>query len=56
MTKTHEKLLVAPLAGIIIASAGAFAVQPVLANKDAASVTRLASLEKPVDLRLTAQS
>jgi hypothetical protein len=33
MTKTHEKLLVAVLAGIIIVGAGAFAVQPALASK-----------------------
>ena len=57
MTKTHEKLLVAALAGIIIAGAGAFAVQPVLANKAAPKTsTQFASLERPVDLRLTTQS
>ena len=57
MTKTHEKLLVATLAGIIIAGAGAFAVQPVLANKANVKATaQLASLDKPVDLRLTTQS
>jgi hypothetical protein len=33
MTKTHEKLLIAVLAGIIIAGAGAFAIQPALAGK-----------------------
>ena len=31
MQKTHEKLLVAALAGLVIASAAAFAVQPALA-------------------------
>jgi hypothetical protein len=33
MTKNHEKLLVAALAGIIIAGAGALAIQPALAGK-----------------------
>ena len=33
MTKTHEKLLVAVLAGIIIVGAGALAIQPALASK-----------------------
>ena len=58
MTKTHEKLLVAALAGISIAGAGAFAVQPVLANKaDLKShAAQLASLSQPIDLRATAQS
>lgn len=32
MNKTHEKLLVATLAGLIIASAAAFAVQPAMAQ------------------------
>jgi hypothetical protein len=31
MTKTHEKLLVATLAGLIIAGAGLLAIQPALA-------------------------
>ncbi|MBI4922275.1 MAG: hypothetical protein HY834_11030 [Devosia nanyangense] len=31
MTKTHEKLLIATLAGVIIAGAAAFAIQPALA-------------------------
>ncbi|MDB5542286.1 MAG: hypothetical protein JWQ89_4013 [Devosia sp.] len=31
MNKTHEKLLVATLAGLIIAGAAAFAIQPVMA-------------------------
>ena len=33
MTKTHEKLLIGILAGIIIVGAGAFAIQPALAGK-----------------------
>jgi hypothetical protein len=33
MTRTHEKLLIGILAGIIIVGAGAFAVQPALAGK-----------------------
>jgi len=33
MTKNHEKLLIAVLAGIIIAGAGAFAIQPAFAGK-----------------------
>ncbi len=33
MTKTHEKLLIGVLAGIIIVGAGAFAIQPALAGK-----------------------
>jgi hypothetical protein len=33
MTRTHEKLLIAILAGVIIAGAGAFAIQPALAGK-----------------------
>ena len=32
MTKTHEKLLVAALAGLIIAGAALFAVQPAMAQ------------------------
>ncbi len=32
MTRNHEKLLIAALAGIIIAGAAAFAVQPALAS------------------------
>ena len=31
MTRTHEKMLVAALAGLVIASAAAFAVQPAMA-------------------------
>lgn len=33
MTRTHEKLLVAVLAGLIIAGAAGFAIQPSLAGK-----------------------
>lgn len=33
MTKSHEKLLIGVLAGIIIVGAGAFAIQPALAGK-----------------------
>jgi len=32
MTRNHEKLLLAALAGIIIAGAAAFAIQPALAS------------------------
>ncbi len=32
MTRTHEKLLVAALAGIIIAGAAVFAIQPAIAS------------------------
>jgi hypothetical protein len=35
MTRTHEKLLMAALAGIIIAGAAAFAIQPALASTNA---------------------
>jgi hypothetical protein len=56
MSKNHEKLLVAALAGIIIVGAGAFAVQPVLAGKTTRPSTELASLSKPIDMRLTTQS
>jgi len=33
MSRTHEKLLIGILAGIIIVGAGAFAIQPALAGK-----------------------
>jgi hypothetical protein len=33
MKRTHEKLLIAALAGMIIAGAAAFAIQPALADK-----------------------
>jgi hypothetical protein len=35
MTRNHEKLLMAALAGIIIAGAAAFAIQPALASAKA---------------------
>jgi integral membrane sensor domain MASE1 len=35
MTRNHEKLLMAVLAGIIIAGAAAFAIQPTLASTHA---------------------
>ena len=39
MTRTHEKLLMAALAGIIIAGAAAFAMQPALASTNAPNRT-----------------
>ena len=33
MTRSHEKLLIGILAGIIIVGAGAFAIQPAFAGK-----------------------
>jgi hypothetical protein len=36
MTKHQEKLLVAALCGLVIAAAGAFAVQPAMANNNQA--------------------
>ena len=58
MTRNHEKLLIAVLAGIIIAGAGAFAIQPVLASK--AGVRAGAEYVGPsydvLTLRLTAQN
>lgn len=35
MTRNHEKLLLAALAGLIIAGAAAFAIQPALASTNA---------------------
>lgn len=35
MSRAHEKLLVAVLAGLIIAGAGLFAIQPVVAHGSA---------------------
>ena len=44
MTKNHEKLLVAALAGIIIAGAAVFAIQPAMAQSfDAKSISQLAA-------------
>lgn len=57
MSKTHEKLLIGILAGIIIAGAAAFAIQPALAGK--AGIRAAAELAGPsyavLDLRLTPQ-
>ena len=39
MSRNHEKLLIAALAGIIIAGAAAFAIQPALATTAAPSRT-----------------
>lgn len=41
MTRNHEKLLVAALAGIIIAGAALFAIQPAVAQSIGASPSRL---------------
>lgn len=41
MTKTHEKLLVATLAGIIIAGAALFAIQPAVAQSFGKSPSQL---------------
>ena len=41
MTKNHEKLLVAALAGIIIAGAALFAIQPAVAQSFGASPSQL---------------
>ncbi len=54
MTRNHEKLLVAVLAGFIIAGAGLFAIQPVTAQgMSATASSRLAAPAPAVlDLRL----
>jgi hypothetical protein len=41
MTKNHEKLLVAALAGIIIAGAALFAIQPAVAQSLSTSPSQL---------------
>jgi hypothetical protein len=41
MTKNHEKLLVAALAGIIIAGAALFAIQPAMAQFGIKSTSQL---------------
>jgi hypothetical protein len=41
MTKNHEKLLVAALAGIIIAGAALFAIQPAMAQSFGMSPSQL---------------
>ncbi len=55
MTRTNEKLLIAILAGVIIAGAAAFAIEPALAGK--AGVRAGAALTGPsydvLTLRLT---
>jgi len=55
LTRTHEKLLVAVLAGIIIVGAGLFAIQPVVAH-DPARAPATAELAVPaytlLDLRI----
>ena len=57
MTKTHEKLLIGILAGIIIVGAGAFAIQPALAGKLGAPATSLAGPSYLVlDLKLSPQA
>ena len=54
MTKTHEKLLIATLAGVIIAGAAAFAIQPALAAtfSPKASVELVTTSYDVLDLRL----
>lgn len=59
MTRNHEKLLVAALAGLIIAGAAVFAIQPAIAQSlDAKSFSsRLAAPSYAVlDLRLSDKS
>jgi hypothetical protein len=48
MQKHHEKLLIATLAGLVIASVGAFAAQPALmGNHAAAPKYQLSDLSAP---------
>ena len=56
MTRNHEKLLIGVLAGIIIAGAAAFAIQPALAGKTGAggSSSLSASSQHVLTLRLSA--
>jgi hypothetical protein len=58
MTKNHEKLLIGILAGVIIAGAAAFAIQPALAGK--AGIRAAADLAGPsysvLTLRLAPQN
>jgi hypothetical protein len=53
MNKRQEKVLVAMLCGLVIVSAGAFAVHPALASASHTSqVERVATLDLgPIDLR-----
>ena len=56
MTKTHEKLLVAALAGIIIAGAALFAIQPAMAQSFGKSPSQLVlPTYEVLTLRLTEQ-
>jgi hypothetical protein len=43
MTQSHEKLLIATLAGLIITGAAAFAIQPALAINSAAAAPAMVS-------------
>ncbi|HZY67978.1 MAG TPA: hypothetical protein VFE52_05295 [Devosia sp.] len=54
MTRNHEKLLVAALAGIIIAGAAVFAIQPAMAQPTAkAGITQPSvAIETVLTLRL----
>ena len=52
MTKTHEKLLIGILAGLIVAGAAAFAVQPALAGKLSPAPTLATSSYDVLSLRL----
>jgi hypothetical protein len=52
MTKNHEKLLVAALAGIIIAGAALFAIQPAVAQSFGQSPSLLAPAQSVLTLRL----
>jgi len=55
MTRNHEKLLVAALAGVIIAGAALFAIQPAVADFGMKSSSRLAAPTAPIlELRLAA--
>lgn len=57
MTRNHEKLLIAVLAGVIIAGAGAFAIQPALAGKAGirAGAEYIGSSQDVLTLRLISQ-
>ncbi|MEO6014064.1 MAG: hypothetical protein ABIQ30_10830 [Devosia sp.] len=57
MTKNHEKLLVAALAGVIIAGAAIFAIQPAIASSFGAKASSqlTAPAQMVLDLRLTAK-
>ncbi len=54
MTKSHEKLLIAALAGIIIAGAAAFAIQPALADYTAKATAKTTVSYEVLNLRLNA--